>query len=457
MINKYTWIGVGLLIMAAGCTSPRIDNFSVQPSLGRELPTHHAASYQADQNIADDLPEPTGVLKLQQALALALLKSPALEAYSWEVRAAEARILQAGFLPNPELELELDSYNRDGQGFDSSETIIVLGQAIELGGKRGWRKRVAEAEGELAGWDYEGKRLDVFTETTERFINVLAAQQRLDLTTTAVELAQETAIAVAERVKAGKETLLQSMKADAELEMVRLSALDAERGLEADRMELSASWGSERHTFDAVEGDLDFIVPLLPGLDCLRTRLPRNPDLARWDIELKLREANLASEKAGRVPDLVVAAGFKRYKEDDTDALTFGLGLPLPLFDRNQGNVAAAKYDLAKTKAERKEVQTTLLTELVQQYADLTVSHQKAVTLKEKVVPVREKAFEFAHIGYQQGKFAFLDVLDAQRSMFEVRQELIDALAEYHVALATIQRITATSIDELIIEEAEEK
>ncbi|MCK5851325.1 MAG: TolC family protein [Kiritimatiellae bacterium] len=454
MIKKYKWIATGILVATVGCSAPRIGDFSSQHSLGTDIPTAQALRNTSGRVIQ---PDPTGVLTLRQALGLALLKSPSLEAQAWAVRAAEAQILQAGLMPNPEIEIEIDEYDHEGAGMDSSTTAIVLGQVIELGGKRRWRKRIARTEGELAGWEYESKRLDVFTETTKRFINVLAAQRQLDLAITTVELTKKTTMAVTEQVKAGKEPPLQASKADAELEMARLNAFAAEKNMTVAREKLATSWGSDQATFKTAKGDLNNILPALPDFDRLREHLPQNPDLAKWDTELKLHKANLKSEKAGRIPDIEISAGILSFEEDGTDALTFGIGIPLPLFDRNQGNVAAAKYNLAKARAERKAAQNTIIIELTEKYIDLTVSHKKAIILKNKVVPARTKAFESTHEGYQQGKFGFLDVLDAQRGLFTARADLLDALSNYHTALIDIQRITGTSIEELSENKKEKK
>ena len=393
--------------------------------------------------------EPAGALNLHQALALALLHNPELAAFSYGVRAAEARALQARLLPNPKLEAEVEEYDRDGEGFDSAETALVLGQLFELGRKRHWRGRVAETKGELAGWDYESKRLDVFTSTARRFSSVIAAQRRLDLARSTVGLAEQTSQAVAERVKAGKEPPLQASKAAAELELARIGVLEAENRLDASRKSLASMWGGDQPRFRTVEGDLDTVLESVPPLEALRTRLPGNPDLARWDAELRWREARLSSEKAARVPDLEAALGFQRFRGDGTDSLVFGVGLPLPIFDRNQGNVTAAEHELARAQAERRAAETTLAAELVEAHADLTSAHKRVVALRSRVVPAMEEAFGTAHEGYKQGKFGFLDVLDAQRGLFEAKGAWVDTLSAYHAAVADIQRITGTSVEEL--------
>jgi len=233
----------GLAALMTGCAST--GRYSATPP-PRSLGTEYAAVEATGAARKAVVPD---VLKLTDALALALRGNPGLAAFSYGVRAAEARVLQAGVLPNPELGLGVDEYERDGAGFDSAETAVTLGQLFELGGKRHWRKRMAEAEGELAGWDYEAKRLDVFAETARRFTAAVAAQERLDLARAAVGLAKKTSQAVAERVNAGKEPPLQASKSEAELEMARLDAQAAESALQVARRKLAAMWGAEQPEF----------------------------------------------------------------------------------------------------------------------------------------------------------------------------------------------------------------
>lgn len=435
----------GVSTMLAGCSST--SSYSALPPC-RQLGAEYAPSDVKGESVANS-PVPD-VLQLTDALALALRSNPELAVFSYEVRAAEARVLQACVLPNPELELAVDEYDRDSTGFDSAETAVTLGQLFELGGKRRWRRRIAEAEGELAGWDYESKRLDVFTETAKRFTEVIAAQERLELSRSSVDLAEKITLAVAERVKAGKEPPLQAAKSEAELELARLDLEQAENAHGTARRNLAAMWGSEKALYNDVEGGIDDILETIPALDKLRIRLAQNPVLARWETELRLRRAVLRSEKAARIPDLQGSIGLVQFEEDGTDALAFGIGFPLPLFDRNQGNIAAAGQGIASAESERRAVEVELAAELAGTHAVLSTLHKRVTALRTKVVPAMEQAFESAHEGYKQGKFGFIDMLDAQRGLVEVRGALVDALSEYQSALIAIQRLTGTGIEELI-------
>lgn len=447
-LTKVLLAGAAAGLLMTGCTTRGSPPAPLHPGAndGTYPPSNHT---EPGPSGAAALPElSTGPLTLEQALARALQRSPELAAQAAEARAATARLQQAGAWPNPEIELAVEEVDRGGAGFDSAETGVTVAQALELGGKRHWRKRVAAAENEQVGRDTESQRLDVLAETARRFVAVLAAQERLDLARSAVDLAEQTDAAVAERVKAGKEPPPQAAKSAAELELARLDALAAEQALGVARGRLAVIWGAATATFDRAVGRLNRVNGVLPPLDALRTRLEATPDLARWDAELRLRRAAVASEKAARIPDLEASAGYLRFKEDGTDALAFGISMPLPLFDRNRGNLAAAREELARAESERTAAAVALAANLAEAHANLLAAHGRVATLQAKVVPVMEQACEAARTGYQQGKFGFMDLLDAQRGLIETRTSLVEALSDYHAAWIDIRRMTATGIDD---------
>ena len=141
-------------------------------------------------------------------------RNPELAAFGKERAVTEAAILQAGVLPNPVLEIAGDNRGnaRKAEAGDRS-TAIQIGQLIELGGKREARVRVAEASRDLANWDYEAKRIEILSAVAQRFVDLLAAQQRHRLAGEALALARQVADAVGKRVQAGKVSPVEETKA----------------------------------------------------------------------------------------------------------------------------------------------------------------------------------------------------------------------------------------------------
>ncbi len=441
-------LAFSLSLALSGCAvkSAEIKHPEFSP-LGRDISTFHPPAKpngEGSEYLSEHLKaeEPTDVLTLRQALSLALLKSPELAAFSWEVRAGEARRLQAGLLPNPQVDISAEEFGGSGSrsAYNAAETSILLSQLVELGGKRAKRTEVAAIQGSLAGWDYESKRLDVFTDTTKAFVETLAAQSRFALARESFGLAKQVFQTVSERSLAGKVSPLEVTKAKVALSISRISLERTKRELETARKSLAATWGSYSTAFTRAEGSFETINEV-PPLNHLLQQVNRNPDIARRKIETELRRARVNLEKSEKIPNLTIGAGLRRFEETDDSALIFELSLPLLLFDRNQGNILEAKHNLAKALEENRATNVRIIANLGQTHQVLSSSYLEAVTLKNDVLPGAYSAFNAAREGYKQGKFGYLDVLDAQRTLFETKAGYIAALAEYHKAMADAERL----------------
>jgi len=386
--------------------------------------------------------EPNGVVTLGEALVWALARSPDLGVFPYDLRAAEARILQAGLRPNPELSVEIEEFGGRGErsGFDSAETTIRIDQPIELGAKRVRRRDVAGLDKELVQWDYRAARLDVMRETARAFGAVLAAQERLALNDRLVELSRQTQTAAAQRVKAGKDSPVDELRADVALAASRIERQKAEKALTAARHALAATWGGLAPAFERAGGDFYEVAAPLPP-DEMATVFADNPDVARWQTEEDQRRAALRLEKARGAPDIAVGGGLQRFEATDDTALVFGVTIPLPLFDRNQGSVLAATAELGKTRRQAEAAQVKATAALAEAAGALAAAYDEITTLRRDALPQAQRVFEAAQQGYQQGKFDYLYLLDAQRTLIQIQAQHIDAIEAYHRARADVERL----------------
>ena len=396
-------------------------------------------------------PDPTGDLTLRQAIELAFAGNPDLASFSWEVRSGDARILQAGLIPNPEIGVNVENILGSGpfRNFDSSETALSISQLVELGGKRAARIRLASAGKEIVGWDYEAKRADLAAEVAKSFVEVLSTQERLTLAEETTRLAGEVLNAVSARVAAGKISPVEETKARVAFSVSRIELERVTRSLAAARTKLAATWGSSKPVFSRVVGRLDQVTPI-PPVEELANRLTRNPDIARWAVELEQRKTVLAQERAERIPNVTISAGVRRLRTPETDdpALVFGAAIPLPLFNRNQGKILESQYQVSKAEREREAAGNRVRAALSEAYQALAIGYAEANTLKSVVLPGARNAFESASEGFRQGKFGYLDVLDAQRTLFEARGRYVEALGAYHKAAAGIERLIGGGVGE---------
>jgi len=388
-----------------------------------------------------------GALSLRQALALALLHNPDLAVFSWEGRAREAEALQVGLLPNPELTIDSENFAGSGpfSGYDSAETTIILGQLVELGGKRSKRRRVAALERDLADWDYEVGRLDVLTAVTQEFVGVLEAQQRLSLAQELRDLASESLVAVSKRVHAGAASTVEQTRAEVNRSSAEVDLRRTVARLATSRARLASLWGARSATFDRAVGDLASVYSP-PDFEPIRQLRANNPDIARWASELAHRDAVVALEDTRQIPNVTVGGGVRRFEAGNDSALVLGISVPLPVFDQNQGARRAARFRRSKARSEKLVAITVAARDLEVAFQELAASYDAVRALRGEVIPQAEKAYAGVRIGYLRGFFRYIDVLDAQRTLFELRDSELSELGRFHRAAAEVERLTATPL-----------
>ena len=444
--TRFLLATAGLLAFLPSCSS--------QPGVYQEPGILHLArgieASETPRSVQPDLKEPEGTLTLREALSLTLLGNAELSAFSWEIRASEARALQAGLQPNPTFEGEIEDFAGSGDfsRFNEAESTIALSQLIELGGKRAKRLRVAELGRGLATWDYEARRLRILTETAQAFVGVLAGQRRVELQTASLGLAREVLHTVSERVDAGKSSPIETTRAQIVVSQSGILLERANRTLEAARAGLAASWGGTSARFQSVIGALEE-TPAVPALDTLAVWIVENPDISRWSVEIAERQARIELAEAQAIPDVTVNAGARLLQGTDETAFVVGLSVPLPLYDRNQGRRSEAVFNLAKANEQRRAVELRIRTALSDEYQSLLSAFREVETLRDEVLPAARSAFDGISEAYRQGKLTQLDVLDSQRTLFEVREQFTEALSSYHRARARVEGLVGRSIENI--------
>lgn len=393
----------------------------------------------------DAAPSPRGDIDLRAAAAAALLGNPDLAAFAWSLRAGEARTLQAGALPNPALGVEVENLGGSGQrtGVEQTETTVWLAQLIELGGKRGKRRAAAALANELNLWDYEAARVRVLSATARAFVEALAAQARVDLAATAVALARSSTAAAQKRVAAGAAPLVDVARAELQLRSAEIESDKRVTARAASFAALAASWGENPPRFSAVRGDLFAAIEPPPALADLEAALAEHPAAGRWRSEIAARDVDLALARARRLPDPTVALGARHYSSGNDMALVFSVDFPLPVLDRRRGDILAAEYDAAAARAGAAAALTSARSALVSRLAELTAAYQTATALRERALPGAERVHAGVRDGYAKGLFRSLDVVDAQRGLFDVRVALVEAAVAYQLARVEIDALTA--------------
>ncbi len=385
-------------------------------------------------------------LTLAAALDAALRNHPDLRASAYEVGAAQARIVQAGLAPNPELSLELENFAGSGaaRGTDALETTLSLSQVVELGGRRGLRQSAAQAEYDVAGVEQQARELDVLAEVTRRFIDVVAAQEHARLAADAVRIAQATLAAIDARVAAGRSPLAEQSRARIALTRALIERRQEESELGSARFALAASWGDTEPGFTSARAEI-FELRALEPLQALLERLEHTPDLSRFASETRLREAELRLARVQARPNLAFSLGLRRLAEGDATALVAGVSLPLALRDRNQGAIREAQLRIEQAGVLAAAARVRARASLLGLHQQVEADRARVETLRGEAQPQAQLALEQTRSGYERGRFSFLELATAQEELLALQAASIDAAADYHRLVAEIERLTGTA------------
>lgn len=387
------------------------------------------------ESIARAVVNEPSVLTLSTAEDLALHSNADLAVALRELQATEGSIMQGGARPNPALAFLLEDTRQA-----TRTTTLQLNQPIELGGKRAARLDAAERGRDIAAMALEVRRAEVRAAVTANFFAVLAAQDRVRLAQDVSKLAKRATEVAAKRVASGKVPPLEETKARVAEANVRLNLSLAQSELRTARQQLASTWGNPSPRFERVDGRLE-LMPTLPSAESLNERLAQSPHLALAKIEIQRRKSLANLERAKQTPDLTVSLGAIRSEELGRNQILLGVSIPIPVFDTNRGNQLEALKRTDKARDELVATQIRLTSEVWQAYERLGAARNEVETLRREVLPGAQSAYDVATKGFELGKFNFLDVLDAQRTLFDAKSQHLRALADAHGAGAEMDRL----------------
>lgn len=379
--------------------------------------------------------EPAGPLSLDTALSLTLQANPEVSAATRELEAIQATVTQAGVLPNPELQTLAEDRRRE-----SRTTTVQINQRISLSGKRAARVRAAERSRDIAGSDLSATKADIRAGLIASFFDVLIAQERLRLAQASADLAKRGTSVAAKRVAAGKVSPVEETKARVAEAGVKVELAQAASELRSMRQRLTAYWGNPSPRFDVATGEANAL-PDAGSLDDVVQRLDNTPDMRRATLEVERRRALTDVERSSRIPDVTLSLGAKRDEQLGRNLAIVGFSIPIPLFDRNQGNLGEAIARQDKARDELASTRVRVQGDVMQAWEQLDMARSEALVLQSEVLPGAQSALDAATTGFEYGKFAFLDVLDAQRTLFQARAQYLRSLAAAHRARAELDRI----------------
>ena len=401
------------------------------------------ASIAQAQSVAPSATSPP--LTLDRALALAGATAPAIDAASSSVRAAKAGRTVARYRPNPTIVAETENIAGSGQyrGLRSAETTAGLALPIELGGKRSARIAVAEANSSRAQIAAAIMAADLRLAVTQCYVEAVAAERRLTTAREQAAIAAEALRAASVRVRAGRASPIEQQRAD-------VLRINAEAAVErAERLTIVARDNLARRIGEPITGSLD--VAWFDQVEGYGPPLSREPTgtlaLAAARADVTTAAAQVRLEQSQRVPDVTVSASARRLEATNDVAAVFGVSIPFPVFNRGSAAVIQASAQRDQAEALRRVAELDAAQALASAEAEVANAATTARAASGPALAAAQEAARIARIGYREGKFGQLDLLDAERTLSQTRTTAIDALAAYRDAQARRDRLATPAPD----------
>lgn len=385
-----------------------------------------------------------GTMTLADALQRAIAAEPRLRLNATRAEAAEGQIEQAGLRPNPVIGVEAENFFGTGplSGAQGLEITIGISQVIETAGKRARRTELARSERVLVDWDRHTILAELEASMRAAFVEVLLAQQRLQLREEQLSLAERSAAETSRLVEAARSPEVERTRAQLAVREHAFAVQQAARRLATAKSVLASFWGGAGEAGFSVVGRVR-LDPELPSFSELEARLADTAALARSSAQERVREAALDLEMARAKPDVEVFAGTRYFNERDGDvAFLVGVEVPWTLFDLNQGNIRTARAELKAVSDERDAIHRERVIELNRAYEQAQSAQAEAREIQSQLVPAAEATLRATEEGYQRGQFNQLSVLESRSALFGVREAYLDALQRYSTAQADIEALT---------------
>ena len=382
---------------------------------------------------------PPNPLTYEQALSLATSRNLNLEAARRQRAIREAAIRTARQAPNPSAALEVTR--------DTPHQVFTFDLPVELGGKRARRVDLAKEELTLADVDLQTEMRAVRRDLRQAFYSVIAAEERVRLDESVLDIARRVRDAAQGRFEAGASPRLEVLQAD-------LGVTRAETDLELARSTRAAAQAGLNGVLNlppqqavAVSGSLSDHLPTMAYEQALALAIASNTDLLSLDRQIAVEERRVQTLRAERTPTPVfsVSALFNN-PPDFNAAPAAGVSLEIPLFSRNQGPIAASIATTSQLRSKRDATRRTVENAVYGTIARIDAERRQLEAYQQRLVPTATDLETLAEESYRAGRTSVLGVLDAQRSLRDLTREALQAALDLQLSIADLEEILGTDI-----------
>jgi cobalt-zinc-cadmium efflux system outer membrane protein len=386
-------------------------------------------------------------ITLEELQQMALQNNPTFKQSAANIQAAEGRKRQSGSYPNPTVGYQGEQIR--GGSFHGGEQGFFLQQDIVLGGKLGLNRKIFDQELKQAETEAEEQKLRVVTNVQISYTQAVAAQETLELRRNLLKLADDAVETSHQLANVGQADAPDVLESEVESQQAQLAVTMAEQNQQRVWKALAAVVGNPRLPLMKLEGKLEDTPPVNAD-ELVEKIVNESPAVRIAELGVKRAEAALARAKREPIPDLQLRGGMQQNGELLANGRSVGLqgfadvGLRIPIFDRNQGNIAAAKADAERARREVERVKLVLRERTASVVQNYVFSQTAVDRYKNQMIPRAQKAYEMYTKKYQEMAVAYPQVLIAQRTLMQLEVSYTTALETFATSSLSLQSYLLT-------------
>jgi cobalt-zinc-cadmium efflux system outer membrane protein len=378
---------------------------------------------------------PSG-MSLADLEEMALRCNPTVAQAAHRVEAARGRCLQVGLYPNPVAGYVGAEIGNEGQ---AGQQGSFVGQEIVTAGKLRLNQNVAMQEVRQADLAWQSQRQRVLTDVRRSFYEVLVAQRTMELTEQLLRIGEEGVRSTEALMKAKEVARADVLQARIEVESARVLLERARNRHAAYWRTLAAVAGAANMPAQRLAGEAWDGLSVLTWEDTYSRLLAESPQLASARAGVARAQATVERECAQRVPNIDLQTAVQYDNATKYTWATVQAGVPMPLFNRNQGNIRRAEAELMAAKSEVQRVELDLQQRLAAVFEQYTTARYQVEKYSRDILPIAQSSLDLANKGYQQGEYNYLFLLTSQRTYFQTNLVYVDALRELRNASTAIE------------------
>jgi outer membrane protein, heavy metal efflux system len=373
--------------------------------------------------------EPARSLSLADLEDLALANNPTLPAAAGLVRQHQGLLKQAGLYPNPTAGYLRSDPDQAGQ---SQTAGVFLSQEFVTAGKLKLARAAGRQEVAHANWQLQAQRGRVLNDVRIRYYEVLGAQQAVRAAADLEALAAE-GVKIAEQLFQAKQGARPDvLQAEIQLSAVRGALQDARYRHEAAWRQLTHVVGVPGLPKASLVGSLEADIPRLDWQQSVQALLGSSPLLRAQEAQIRATEYELRLARAQAIPNVNVQVVAQRDSVMKYSSVSTLVSMPVPVFNRNQGNVMNVEGQLLQQRKELERVRLALTDQLASTFRQYQSLHNQVERLKQEILPRSKENLDLTTQAYKQGQFDFPRVLAARQTYFQTNTAYIDGLTELH-------------------------